>query len=145
MTDEFEKLKDKDFDDYLRKPVSQSALFEGMSRFLNYNEVETQSSPELAIKLSQQEQAALTPLLNALAEKMEQWQRIQSTNDLSDMQGFGNDLLVLAEQYQFKILAEYAQGLLSKIEVFDIKGIDNDLKAFSDLYTRLSIYEFDAD
>jgi two-component system sensor histidine kinase EvgS len=145
MTDEFEKLKDKDFDDYLRKPVSQSALFEGMSRFLNYNEVETQSSPELAIKLSQQEQAALTPLLNALAEKMEQWQRIQLTNDLSDMQGFGNDLLVLAEQYQFKILAEYAQGLLSKIEVFDIKGIDNDLKAFSDLYTRLSIYEFDAD
>jgi len=143
MTDEYEQLKTKNFDDYLRKPVSRVELFEKLAHFLEHTQIENQAQPEISFTLSEQELVSLPNVLDSLSMEMERWEEVKASNDLSDMQQFANNLIQIAEQHQFSLLADYASSLLAKIEVFDIVGIDAELNAFSDLYTSLAIFEYD--
>jgi two-component system sensor histidine kinase EvgS len=137
MKDEHQRVKSEHFDGYLQKPVLRADLFEMLSGFLEH-QMSQQTITETPMPvLSDEEKQVLPDVLQQLQRQHQQWQLIQQTNNISDIQVFANDLLEIAESNQFNPLKEYAIELNDKISVFDVSGIKQQLRDYSRLLTAL--------
>lgn len=137
MKDEHERLKNVNFDGYLRKPVSRHDLFSAMAKFLEYYPISSKVTPSPKITLSASEQEVLPDVLKKLEKMTAQWQVIQANNNISGIKKFANDLTGIAEQYHFDPLLRYANQLLEKITAFDVEGIKVLLDSFSAFHKDL--------
>ncbi len=137
MKDEYDRLKSEGFDDYLRKPVLRSDLFQTLSVFLKHDIVKLATEELVGIALSPTEQKVLPAVLNKLDPLATQLQTIQNNNNITDIKSFANNLSSIGKQYHFNLVSNYADELIEKIDAFDINGIQLILNAFSTLYDNL--------
>jgi hypothetical protein len=66
------------------------------------------------------------------------WKMVKESNNMSEIKRFASDLNQVADKEKFTPLANYAQQLLDKVEVFDIQGMTDLLSDYPFLYKRLS-------
>ena len=143
MKDQYERVKSEDFDDYLRKPVLRTDLFETLSHFIKHKIVDLDIQKSTKMDLSPSERKVLPELLKELGQQTSLWQAIHKTNNISDMEHFAHDLAIIGERYNFRPITSYASQLMEKIETFDIDGIKYTLDEFSVIYDNLQAEEND--
>ncbi|KKN45181.1 hypothetical protein LCGC14_0685610 [marine sediment metagenome] len=137
MKDDFDQVRQHSFDDYIRKPVKKVDLYKALAGYLKHSLVGDDSKAE-SLELSEHELQVLAPVLTGLEEKMSMWKSVRDSNDMSEIRLFASDLLSLAQQYDFTPLWDYAETLLEKVDVFDIKGMTEILSQYPSLYQKLS-------
>ncbi len=137
MKDDYERAKSENFDAYLRKPVLRADLFSALTRFLDHQIIKLDNPHSTKIELSATQQKLLPEVLKKLEQQREQWQIIQQGNKISDMKKFADDLVNIAEEYNFEPVLDYANQLREMIDVFDIEGIKGQLTKFSSLQEEL--------
>jgi len=137
MKDQYQREKSKDFDDYLRKPVLRTDLFETLSHFLKHKIIDLDIQKSTKMDLSPSERTVLAEILKELDQQTSLWQAIHKTNNISEMENFAHNLAAIGERYNFKPIASYASQLMEKIDTFDIDGIKYTLDEFSVIYDNL--------
>lgn len=140
MQDEFERLKQENFDEYIRKPVNRAELLQKLTTFLPHQFVE-HNEPDQKWRLSETDYEALAEVLPKLEALFPQWESIKDSNNLSATKSFAEQLSALADMSQLSPLKVFAENLLEKIEVFDIQGISQCVNGFADLYQQLEQYQ----
>ncbi|MFA5982674.1 MAG: transporter substrate-binding domain-containing protein [Methylococcaceae bacterium] len=139
MQDEFERIKSKHFDDYLRKPVLRNELIASMAKFLDHQVINVEAPVSNSIQLTQAEQQVLPLVLKKLQQLIPQWQAALDSNNISSIQQLVNQLTAIAQEFTFNPLAVYTQQLTECIDTFDLHGIKQLLKDFPSLQERLQI------
>ncbi len=124
MQDEFENIKDKNFDGYLRKPILKANLFHELAKFLEYEEKSTQEEITKEITLSQKTKNYKEKILEKLnTELLAQYKKVAKSNNMQETKLFAQTLSTLATEYEIRHLQEYAETLMDAIDIFDIMGI----------------------
>ncbi len=139
MQDDFERIQCDYFAAYLKKPILRLELITCLSEFLPHRTVTTSTKSQLSqiISLSAAERHVLPEVLQKLQQQTENWRHIQDSNNISAMKLFAQNLIKLAEEYEFKPLQEYAGKLLACVQHFDIHGITDLLQEFPEFQKNL--------
>lgn len=137
MTDEFQRLKQADFDDYLRKPVLRSELLAKLASFLKNQPLAKEVEASMPIMLSESEQAALPIILEKLESQNDYWKSISNSNNLSEIKQFAQTVVTIGEQHDFALVTDYGNQLMEKIDIFDIDGLNIQLARFAELQLDL--------
>ncbi len=140
MKDDFDRLKTEHFDDHIRKPVKKAELYNKLAEFLSYEQPTNSDFAEDTdtLVLSEHEVTVLPVVLSFMESKMQIWKMVKESNNMSEIKRFASDIELLADKEKFTPLANYAQQLLEKVEVFDIQGMTDLLSDYPHLYQRLS-------
>lgn len=137
MKEDFERIQKSDFDDYIRKPVKQSALLAALARFLPHEVTEPVAMPVVELSLSETERTNLDPVIEMLDSFASDWEQIKSGNNIGAIQRFAEQLREAGQKAEFGPIVDYAQELLQKVEIFDISGISTQLAAYPTLQQQL--------
>lgn len=112
-------------------------LFEQLGQFLDHQIIELDNRNSSKLGLSDKDKQSLPKVLFLLNQLTEQWKSVQESNNMSDIEEFANDIQAIAEKYHCQPTLEYASELKEKIKVFDISGIQQQLKKFSTIQVEL--------
>ncbi len=139
MKDEFDTVKSKNFDAYLRKPILKKSLLSELANFLEFDEKSPTEQLIYEVTLSQKTQDNLETILGVLTtELLEKQQKVLKSNNMNETQEFADILSKLATTYEIEHLEKYAQSLKDAIEIFDIMGIRKLLQEYEKEITLLS-------
>ncbi len=141
MQDEFEKIKDENFDGYLRKPILKANLFEKLAEFLPYDIVkEDDKREEKRIVLSEKTREHRSQILEKLqGELLEEHTRVSKSNNMNHTKEFAQHLEALANEYEINSLTEYAEALKDATEIFNIMEIKKLLDSYESEIEKLSL------
>ncbi|QBZ84250.1 Virulence sensor protein BvgS [Hydrogenovibrio crunogenus] len=139
MTETPDKTKRQHFDDYLRKPVFKADLFNILKKYLPYETLTpTPEFSEPSEVLSDKARANAPQFLQVIQDKLSPTQKtILKTNNIEEIQQFAQTCDAIADQYDSKTLKAYATQLLEASESFDIKAMQQLLKYYDTLETKL--------
>ncbi len=139
MEDTEEKAKRAHFDDYLRKPVLKSDLYQTLSHFLphDYEAIETKEPTAKRPITNELIQQHPTEFLQALDSLQPKYQKALKTNNIDDIKRFAEQCRELADQYQCAQLDELATFLLEALDSFDIPGIQAGLQRYPSIEIAL--------
>jgi len=141
MKDDFDRLKSEHFDAHIRKPVKKAELYHKLAEFLVHEQPSdsdmAHANDQMPV-LSKHEISVLPTILGFMESKMPIWKMVKESNNMSEIKRFASDLNQVADKEKFTPLANYAQQLLDKVEVFDIQGMTDLLSDYPFLYKRLS-------
>ncbi len=137
MVDEFERLKSKHFDGYLRKPVLKADLVELLSTFLAFETRPLNNKIEKIVTLSKDEYQVLPPAIHELEQLLSQFVSASEHNNLSEITLLAERTYEISERYPVQAIEEYAQQLIDQVTIFDIPAIKRTLNGFPDLLTHL--------
>lgn len=140
MVDQFEGLRSKNFDGYLKKPVLKSELVAELLRFLPYDCQEPVQEVTSTIALTSEEKEHLPLVLEELEELNPECLRCAKNNNISDVTKFAERILMIGEQYKFSLVTSYAMQLNTHIDCFDIISIKEMLNNYSSLLGKLGEY-----
>ncbi len=139
MHDDFERLKRKNFDGYLRKPVLRYDLFSELSNFLEYDEVEHSNQEEKVVSLSSKAKLNIATILNSLhVEIAPLHEQALKSNNISDIKRMASSIHSLAVEYEVEILQHYTSELYEAIDAFDILKMEQLLESFSEIEKKLA-------
>ncbi len=139
MYDDYERLKDKNFDAYLRKPVLKENLFATLREFLEYDEIDISKLQEVEYKLSKKTEANIDTILNKIDTEIKPiLQKALKSNSISDVKTLALKIMDLALEYDIEFMKIYAQKLTNTIDSFDIIQMENLLKNFDDIEKKLA-------
>jgi signal transduction histidine kinase len=141
-------------DGYLRKPVSKAELFSELMRFLPYTNPEKESprtgkegkedtpGPKekgpAAQPLTSEKKAELLELLGILEdESMKDWQKINQTFFVDEIEAFARTVRGWGEKYDVDILSNWGEQLMDQVESFDMDKIPGTLNAFPELVKEI--------
>ncbi|OUR66381.1 histidine kinase, partial [Cycloclasticus sp. 46_83_sub15_T18] len=138
MSDDFERVRNKHFDGYLRKPVLKAGLFEELSHFLPFSQAKGLEGKSKPAGLSSEDEAKLTPLLLALAEHSSLYEASVKNNNLSEIQRFSEAISLASAQHPIVIFADFSAQLDQAIDNFDIAAIKQTLNTYPKLIEQLT-------
>jgi PAS domain S-box-containing protein len=124
MQDEFDNMKDKNFDGYLRKPILKANLFHELSNFLDYEEDTQKGQTPLELTFSEktlENKELITKTLELDFAK--EYEKVLKSNNMQEIKEFANKLNTLSQNYEIAHLEEYASALINAIDIFDIMNI----------------------
>ncbi len=126
------KIKEANFDGYLRKPVHKKELRALMGRFLSHQtQKDHKKEEERAYPLSDKAKAHLETIQQILTEKIVPLQtQANETNSISDVEAFIQAVETLANTYEIATLQAYVTSLKEAVESFDIVAMERLLKYF---------------
>ena len=132
MKDEFNSLKDSNFDGYLRKPILKESLFQEISHFLPYDSTRDQEDEkEQRVIHSKKLQEALEDVIELLETKLlAHNQEVLKSNNMNEIHDFAVEILSLAQEYEIEHLVEYAQDIQGAVAIFDIMEIKRLLQKY---------------
>jgi len=142
MKDEYEQIKRKYFDGYLRKPVLKNELFLELSHFLAYDKALPSENivEELGITLSKDTLLNHAKILDVMEQEIEPlYQKAMQTNSITDIKVFISKVQILAQMYKVDFLIDYVQRLDEAIDVFDIGQIQSLLHEYSVLRKKFEL------
>ncbi len=123
MQDDEERIKRKDFDGFLRKPVLQRELFEELARFLPH-EIVSKTVHVKPFELSENAKKNLNVIIETLYQEIAPLrERLMQTNNISEMKVLIEKLEALSQRYDVEVIAEYAKKLHEAVDLFDITAI----------------------
>jgi len=140
MEDEFERVKSGNFDGYLRKPVLKANLFKELSKYLSYDIQEESVELNEIVELSTKTKSNLEFILNSLKGEINLKQlKADKSNNINDAKEFALSILELSKKYEIEHLINYANELLSTIEIFNIMGLKKLLGEYQQKVSTLEL------
>ena len=140
MEDEYEILKRKNFDAYLRKPVLRNDLFLELSNFLEFEQMSIDKTEEKSFELSQKAKVHLESILLVLEEDISPIHaKSVQNNNIGDIKNLAEKMNDLGSEYEVEVLSRYALQLYEAIDAFDIIKIEvllNDFVGIKDLFFK---------
>ncbi|TGD72051.1 transporter substrate-binding domain-containing protein [Mangrovimicrobium sediminis] len=137
MKEELERIRARNFDDYVRKPVRRRELLRALAAYLPHSEI-VDASEDAPIALSDRELEHLPAIVEELENLQPAWQQAMASNNLRKIEAFTDRLHALAQRHEdFAPVRDYARELHELVEVFDIAGLDNTLPRFAALCEQL--------
>jgi len=132
MAEEHERLKGKNFDGFLRKPVLKSELYLELSKFLKYEDKQENSEDKKEYKVSKKTQENIETISEIVKKKIIPLHtKVSKTNQIKDVQNLAVEVEMLAKEYDIEILNNYAFKLYEAIDTFDIMSIEVLLNEFN--------------
>ena len=124
MQDEYERIKRKDFDAYLRKPILRDELFLALSHFLAYETLDIQEEEDTsknriefddnivvhARQIKEELQDRISPL----------HKKVMQSNNIQEIKVFISTIRALGEKYNVDFFIQYASKLDEATDTFDI-------------------------
>ena len=140
MQSESERLKSKDFDGYLRKPVMREELFVELSRFLKFETMKvSEQDKEVVFTLSEKAKENLELILERVEKEiMPLYKKVQKSNSIADIKNFTQSVESLSIEYEVTVLQAYTKEMFTAVDVFDIVKIQQLLQAFSSIIKHIS-------
>jgi len=141
MQSEHKKLKSRDFDGYLRKPVLKQELFNELSKFLAFETLVGQEKSEISenFELSENAKENLDAIMQTISSEIVPLHlKVLKTNNISDVEKFSKAVKTLASRYEIDFLNRYTEELFEAVDVFDILKIQNLVKEFNTLLKHIS-------
>jgi len=140
-----ENIKDDEiFDDFLFKPISKNDLISKIASFLNHEIITEKNIEKDHLDISVDDlpdeiMDKLPQIIKYLQEEiMPVWNTIKDQFVLFKIEQFAEDLKKFAQNYNFKLLDDYANQLNEDLKIVDLKAIKKTLKAFPLIIQRLS-------
>jgi len=131
MEDEFERVKSKNFDGYLRKPILKASLFAELANFLPYDNAHTIEEKTDTVELSATTVKNKETIIAYLKEELTPLlQKVKKSNNLNETELFAEKLFIFSEKYDIVHLKTYAKSLQDAIGIFDIMGIKQLLNSY---------------
>jgi PAS domain S-box-containing protein len=131
MQDEFENIKEKNFDGYLRKPILKANLFHELANFLAYEKKSKKEESSKEIILSPKTQENKEEIFTKLnTQLLSHYNKVVKSNNMKETKLFADALKEIAIEYDIAHLKEYADNLIDAIDIFDIMGIKKLLGAY---------------
>jgi polar amino acid transport system substrate-binding protein/two-component system sensor histidine kinase EvgS len=139
MKDDYERLKDDNFDGYLRKPILKYDLFSEIANFLEYDSKEIFTEKEEIYVLSENIKLNIATISNKITTQLEPLhKKAVSTNNISDIKLLASEVKKIALEYDIELLERYATQLFNAIDSFDIIQMEYLLQSFSDIKKQLA-------
>ncbi len=146
------KIQAHGFDGYVKKPVTRTALFRELSRFLPYTEhVPVERRGGQAEQWEEADHWAALPddTLNALpeilqrleGECMDSWEAARQHDVFDEIEDFARQIKALGETYALTLLEKFGSDLLVYVRSFDIDQIEASLDVYPQLIERLKRYD----
>ncbi len=141
LRNEFEALDKGRFDAYLRKPVMKKDLFKTLAKFLPHKTVKQEKKNPQEFLLSEKSIKYIHQIQSALEENMESlYKKAIKTNSLADIELFAKRIAKLAKDYDCEPLQQFASELQSKVDSFDISGLQTLLRDYLHIKKSLMAY-----
>jgi len=151
MKEHEQVVKEAGCDGYLKKPVSKAELFSELMRFLSYSIPEKKLLPTgkdnalktkekgLTVKsLTSEKKAKLLELLGILeGECMKDWQKINQTFFVDEIETFARTVRRWGEKYDLDILSHWGEQLMDQLVSFDMEKIPGTLNAFPEVIKEI--------
>ncbi len=143
MQDEKDKIKTKNFDGYLRKPVLKDELFYEISQFLAYTKADTQEDMKKNVRkeafiLSEKAKLNIGIIIETIEKEITPlWERASHSNSISDVKTMAQKLQEIAIEYDIEPLKKYTDTLNQAVDVFDIVTMQMLLKDYENTIKEL--------
>ncbi len=133
------KLKEFGFDGYLPKPINWPDLFDKLSYYFKPEKVtKREISMDTVTNLSPENRARLSQLTDILEKEiMPIWQEMNSVMEMDVLEEFAEKVIKLGNTYHIQSLILYAESVRELAQTFDIKNIEESLKAFPTIIEEL--------
>ncbi|MEZ5069501.1 MAG: ATP-binding protein [Bacteroidales bacterium] len=134
-----------DFDGLLFKPVRRDELLGQLTRYLPYEDVppgeeteETCCDEQDLDDLPEEIQVRLPELVGRLKDEFQgRWEAIRDTLVLYKIEGFGNDIRSVGEEYQLTYLSDYAEQILEALEIVDLDAMRSAIQVFPHILSTI--------
>ncbi|MEK8016893.1 MAG: PAS domain S-box protein [Candidatus Parabeggiatoa sp.] len=124
------KLKEFGFDGYLPKPINWPDLFDKLSDYFKPKN-ETETLIDILSNISPENRARLPQLTDVLEKEiMPIWQEMNSVMEIDVLEEFAEKVIKLGNAYHIECLILYAEKVRELAQNFDIRNIEESLKAF---------------
>lgn len=129
------------FDDFIMKPVIIANLAEHLKKYLPH-EVEESSLQELPVKpvqdLTDKQKQQAKELIGTLEnEFLPVYRKALAKQVISQINLFGQNLIILGEQSGSGLLMDYGKDICSNAENFDVEHLMEKLRMFPEIIDRL--------
>jgi signal transduction histidine kinase/DNA-binding NarL/FixJ family response regulator len=138
MKEDQTRIMQEGFSGFLTKPISKTALFRELCRFIGYCELEQvlsrqpDSAPEMAnLRLA----AKAVGLLEG--EYMQTWKKIRKNLFFDAIGEFGHRIGELGTAYALVNLTQYGEELSTHAENFDVEKMNATLNAYPDIIAAI--------
>ncbi len=155
LKEEQARIQAHEFDGYVKKPVTRTALFRELTRFLSYAEhvpVERRSDQSEHVEdVEDVEDVDLAALpvdtLNALpeiiqrleGEFMQAWEFARQHGAFDEIEDFARQIKALGAKYSLTILEQFGHDMLTHVQNFDIDQIEASLDTYPQLIEHLRL------
>ena len=138
MKDEHERLKSKDFNGFLRKPVLRDALYVALSDFLEYESVEEKKvEDKLAFHVNEKVRLNIAKIVDEMhREILPLHKNAKENNNIEEIKLFSSKVHTLADKYDVDVLKMYVSKLDEAIHTFDINQMKLLLTEYSTLQEK---------
>jgi len=138
MKAELDRLSEtSNFDGYLRKPVTKAMLVNKLMEFLPHRQVVSEPA-ESSVGFKSSEPFC-TELKEEVASLVNRYKTILENNNLAEMAEYADHIYRIAIKHNCSSLQYVAKELKSKVDNFDISGMDDSLQKLGELYLRNNI------
>ena len=139
MEDDNERLKSKNFDAYLRKPVMRYDLFNELSKFLTYNKTkQSLNDEEDTFALSQKAKKNIDLILKKIDDDIKPiLLKSLKTNNIANIKALASKIDNLALEFEIELFDKYAKNLYEAIDSFDILKIQKLLSEFDNIEKKI--------
>jgi signal transduction histidine kinase/DNA-binding NarL/FixJ family response regulator/preprotein translocase subunit YajC len=131
------------FDGFLYKPVRKAELMQVFTHYLSHDRnqsvetvpfTESMDQPKLNAALL----AKLPQIITILQEElMPEWETIKDTFILFKIESFSDQLVDLANEFDFPYMADYALRIKEQVDSIDLEGIKRTINEFPRLIANL--------
>lgn len=136
MEEELKKLDERRFDSYLRKPVSRHELLSELMIYLKHNSSTKEDIVANKIQIEYSENApAFLAALESNADNL--YLQAKSTNNMSIISQFAQELLDLSLKYEIEYTTNYSNELIDYIDTFDIENIKKTIILYEEIKSLL--------
>lgn len=140
MSDDFERNKRDNFDGYLRKPILQVDLITELKKHLPFKVIKSNVETYKEVSLTNDEINNFTKINNELLKLIKECDTLSKTNNISGINEFAENILVLMKEHPIEALVNYSQKLKTDLESFNIAAIKCSLNDFQKLIKQLEVF-----
>ncbi len=141
MKEDREKTLKNGFDDFLAKPVQRSGLFKLLAHYLEHETIDVRDDPlppEPAGEISIEQSRGIDEIMKNLETYfMEEFESVRQSGFFNEIESFAERVKAFGEQYDVRLIVEYAEELLIHVGSFDIEKMNGKLNGFPNLLQRL--------
>ena len=133
MGKDLEKIKEYQFDGYLRKPILENDLITKIGLFLPYENFDNREKSSVETNNC----TNLPKIIKALeSDYLKTWEKIKDMGDFTLIAKFANSLEKLGQDNDINTLSDYAKELKINCESFDIDKIDFLMNSYPQLIKK---------
>jgi signal transduction histidine kinase/PleD family two-component response regulator len=139
MKDQKDRIRESEFAGLLIKPVQVTELYLELMNNLQYKSTRNTETEQIKSEISYAKEIIdLTGLIHTLDILCNDiWQTFHTRQPIDEIMNFGNQLIMLGNDHNAKVIKEYGEELVNSAESFNIEAIINLIRKFPGLIDLL--------